>query len=176
MPNGTPARPASWVVMKVLVNDVQVVLHKSSEMAGRHHVCFMGLDFSAALVADLPGHIQADGQAEHLHPEFGRVGFGDELFECGGAGLPQEVKFLQVAHGWDPQLGLFALIAFVCRSSGLRPAHDGKVKITDFGIARIASQTVTRTGFTMGTPAYMSPEQVVSAKVAGPADQFSLGV
>src|ERR1017187_6803437 len=53
---------------------------------------------------------------------------------------------------------------------------DGKVKITDFGIARIASQTVTKTGFTFGTPAYMSPEQIMSARVGGRADQFSLGV
>lgn len=54
----------------------------------------------------------------------------------------------------------------------IRP--DGKVKITDFGIARISCQTVTRTGFTMGTPAYMAPEQIMSARVNGRADQFSL--
>jgi serine/threonine protein kinase len=53
---------------------------------------------------------------------------------------------------------------------------DGKAKITDFGIARIASQPVTRTGFTFGTPSYMSPEQIMTAKVSGKADQFSLGV
>jgi serine/threonine-protein kinase len=53
---------------------------------------------------------------------------------------------------------------------------DGKAKITDFGIAHIASQTVTRTGFTFGTPAYMSPEQIESFKVSGKADQYSLGV
>jgi len=53
---------------------------------------------------------------------------------------------------------------------------DGRVKITDFGIARISSQTVTRTGLTFGTPAYMSPEQIMSARVSGKADQFSLGV
>ncbi len=56
----------------------------------------------------------------------------------------------------------------------LRP--DGRVKITDFGLARIASQSVTRTGFTFGTPAYMSPEQIESANVTGQADQYSLGV
>ena len=53
---------------------------------------------------------------------------------------------------------------------------DGKVKITDFGIAHIASETVTRTGVTLGTPAYMSPEQIMSARVSGKADQFSLAV
>ncbi len=53
---------------------------------------------------------------------------------------------------------------------------DGKAKITDFGIARITSHTVTRTGFTLGTPAYMSPEQIMTAKVSGQADQYSLGV
>ncbi|SPE39576.1 putative Calcium/calmodulin-dependent protein kinase [Candidatus Sulfopaludibacter sp. SbA3] len=53
---------------------------------------------------------------------------------------------------------------------------DGKVKITDFGIARISSQTVTRSGLSMGTPAYMAPEQIMSARVNGQADQFSLAV
>jgi serine/threonine protein kinase len=53
---------------------------------------------------------------------------------------------------------------------------DGKVKITDFGIARIAQQTITRTGFTMGTLAYMAPEQILAKKVDGKADQFSLAV
>jgi formylglycine-generating enzyme required for sulfatase activity len=56
----------------------------------------------------------------------------------------------------------------------IRP--DGTAKITDFGIARIASQTVTRTGSTFGTPAYMSPEQIETANVGGEADQYSLGV
>jgi serine/threonine-protein kinase len=54
--------------------------------------------------------------------------------------------------------------------------RDGKVKLTDFGIARISSQTVTSTGFSMGTPAYMAPEQIMSARVSGQADQFSLAV
>jgi serine/threonine-protein kinase len=50
------------------------------------------------------------------------------------------------------------------------------VKVTDFGIARIASQTMTLTGVTMGTPAYMAPEQIRGSKVDARADQFSLGV
>ena len=63
----------------------------------------------------------------------------------------------------------------------IKPANilvrpDGKVKITDFGIARVVSQTLTKTGMTTGTPAYMSPEQIMSSKVDGKADQFSLAV
>jgi formylglycine-generating enzyme required for sulfatase activity/tRNA A-37 threonylcarbamoyl transferase component Bud32 len=63
----------------------------------------------------------------------------------------------------------------------IKPANilvrpDGRIKITDFGIARIASQTITETGMTMGTPAYMAPEQIRGSKVDGKADQFSLAV
>jgi hypothetical protein len=51
------------------------------------------------------------------------------------------------------------------------------VKITDFGIAKITStQQITRTGMTMGTPSYMSPEQITAKAVDGRADQFSLAV
>ena len=53
---------------------------------------------------------------------------------------------------------------------------NGHAKLTDFGIARLCTQTVTQSGMTMGTPTYMAPEQIVSARVTGKADQFSLGV
>jgi len=51
------------------------------------------------------------------------------------------------------------------------------VKITDFGIAKITTtQQLTRTGMTMGTPSYMSPEQIQAEPLDGRADQFSLAV
>jgi serine/threonine protein kinase len=51
------------------------------------------------------------------------------------------------------------------------------MKVTDFGIARISSQTMTMTGVIMGTPAYMTPEQIKATKDAdAKADQYSLAV
>jgi serine/threonine-protein kinase len=64
----------------------------------------------------------------------------------------------------------------------IKPANimiteDGSVKITDFGIAKIsASDQFTVTGAIVGTPHYMSPEQVQGLSVDGRADQFSLAV
>jgi serine/threonine protein kinase len=56
-------------------------------------------------------------------------------------------------------------------------AKDGTAKITDFGIAKItASDQLTMTGSIVGTPHYMSPEQVQGHTVDGRADQFSLAV
>ena len=64
----------------------------------------------------------------------------------------------------------------------IKPANilideDGNAVVTDFGIAKAAeSPTQTHTGALVGTPAYMSPEQVSGAEVSGASDQYALGV
>ncbi|MEQ1533198.1 MAG: CHASE2 domain-containing protein [Sideroxydans sp.] len=49
-------------------------------------------------------------------------------------------------------------------------------KVTDFGIARITDSSKTKTGMVLGTPSFMSPEQLSGAKIEGQSDLFSLGV
>ena len=96
----------------------------------------------------------------------------------------------------DNLLDAKLVVSIVQRSAeGLAFAHDQNVvhrdikpanimyepesdslKITDFGIARITDSSKTKTGMVLGTPSYMSPEQLAGKKVDGRSDLFSLGV
>jgi serine/threonine-protein kinase len=100
-----------------------------------------------------------------------------ELLESGKRfDLPEAVVLMEQ---------VFSALAY-CHAHGvvhrdLKPANilmldDGKPKLTDFGIARIESSTLTRTGAVMGTPDYMSPEQLTGQGTDARSDLFSAAV
>ena len=61
------------------------------------------------------------------------------------------------------------------KPSNVRVATDGRVKIMDFGIARLQSADVTGSGAIVGTPNYMAPEQVTNGPITPATDLFSVG-
>lgn len=96
----------------------------------------------------------------------------------------------------DNLLPLLKVISIIARSADaldyahqqnvvhrdIKPANimyedaSDSLKITDFGIARITDSSKTKTGMVLGTPSYMSPEQLAGKRVDGRSDLFSLGV
>jgi serine/threonine-protein kinase len=82
--------------------------------------------------------------------------------------------FTQVLHGL-----IAAHERGVCHRD-IKPANlfvcdDGRVKILDFGVARLAGSNMTLTGYILGTPDFMSPEQARGEDVDGRSDVFSAG-
>ena len=63
------------------------------------------------------------------------------------------------------------------KPSNIIITDDGHIKVMDFGIAQIVSESnVTQNKYVMGTPSYMSPEQILGKYIDRRADIFALGV
>ncbi len=84
--------------------------------------------------------------------------------------IAQTARALSVAHAQG-------LVHRDVKPGNLLITPDGKVKITDFGIARLADQVpLTQTGQVMGTAQYLAPEQATGQIATGASDIYSLGV
>ncbi len=91
--------------------------------------------------------------------------------------LPQVVSILaRVADALAYAHGKNVVHRDVKPANVMYESESDQVKVTDFGIARITDASKTKTGMVLGTPSYMSPEQLSGKKVDGRSDLFSLGV
>jgi serine/threonine-protein kinase len=96
-----------------------------------------------------------------------------------GTLLPHD-KVLSIVERVADALGYAHSMGVVHRD--IKPANimyepeSDTPKVTDFGIARITDSSKTKTGMVLGTPSYMSPEQLAGKKIDGRSDLFSLGV
>src|SRR4030095_8473616 len=62
------------------------------------------------------------------------------------------------------------------KPSNLLVNPQGRIKITDFGIARLDSSTLTQVGEIMGSPGYMGPEQFLGTEIDACSDIYSVGI
>jgi non-specific serine/threonine protein kinase len=97
----------------------------------------------------------------HGHPGFG--------LEQTVALMTQLLSALEFAHACG-------IVHRDIKPSNLMISADGRLKVGDFGIARVDTAHLTATGMVLGTPAYMSPEQCQGKEADARADLFSAGV
>jgi serine/threonine-protein kinase len=101
-----------------------------------------------------------------------------------GLDLPAPAPRLLIGHSLDIGIQLAEALEYAHRRGvihrDIKPSNimitsDGRAKITDFGIAKLADSAMTQTHMRMGTPAFMSPEQVSGTPLDFRSDIFSLG-
>ncbi len=103
----------------------------------------------------------------------------DKVIEAPGQGARDLRRLLDIASQVADALDYAHRRKVIHRD--IKPANilitaEGRAKIADFGIAKVGGTQMTQTGMLMGTPAYMSPEQISGGSVDTRSDLFSLGV
>ena len=137
--------------------------------------------FAAELVHPSIIHIEDVGAESRL------AWFTMELFEDSVSHRLANDALLPEAEAVRIALGVTEALAFAhgrnvihrdIKPDNVLLGADGRVVLTDFGIARVVSGYVAATGFmmTIGTPAYISPEQAQGRPVDGRSDLYSLGI
>ncbi|MGH9804182.1 MAG: serine/threonine-protein kinase, partial [Candidatus Acidiferrales bacterium] len=127
-----------------------VTIHDIAEDAGGHP--FLVMEFIEGTTLD-----------RLLFPGSERLGFAHSL----DIGI-QVASALDYAHARG-------VIHRDIKPANILITNDGRAKLTDFGIAKLAGSQLTQVGQVMGTPAFMSPEQFTGAAVDSRTDIFSLG-
>ncbi len=121
--------------------------------------------------------VQEEGDTAYVFMEYVNGQTLEQLLGSGGAlegnkildVLRQTAVALDYAHGKG-------IVHRDIKPANVMVSVEGEAKITDFGVAKILSQQMTQAGTIMGTPNYMSPEQIQGESVDGRSDQFSLAV
>jgi len=90
--------------------------------------------------------------------------------------LPRVLKLMEQAGSALDFAHLNNVVHRDIKPANLMITGDDVIKVTDFGTAKILQKGATQTGAILGTPSYMSPEQVKGKPVDGRSDIFSLGV
>ncbi|MGC9970040.1 MAG: FHA domain-containing serine/threonine-protein kinase [Bryobacteraceae bacterium] len=82
---------------------------------------------------------------------------------------------LQIAKGAE-HIHAHGIVHRDLKPQNIHVDASGRVRLMDFGIAKTKGSTLTRPGYTLGSPYYMSPEQVLGSDVTHLADVYSFGV
>jgi eukaryotic-like serine/threonine-protein kinase len=194
---GVPASIGRYQVVRTLGKGSMGVVYLAHDPVLERDVALKVMAAQMADDGDLKGRFarEAKAVAKMTHPNVVTV------FDLGyHEGAPYIAMELLKGHDLSkamratPPLSLERKIGIVLQMlAGLAHAHhvgivhrdikpanificaDGSVKITDFGVARLTSASMTGTGNIIGTADYMSPEQVKGTRVDGRSDLFSVG-
>jgi serine/threonine-protein kinase len=121
-------------------------------------------------------HFGEAGDLQYLVQELIEGGSVDYLMRRARPDVARSISIVSQVAGALDYAHANGVVHRDVKPANILVTTDGRAKLTDFGIARIPSQTITQTGASMGTPAYMAPEQIQGLRTDARADQFSLSV
>lgn len=120
--------------------------------------------------------ISEEGDLAYIAMEFVEGPALDRMFGDGSLDGKQILEVLTQTAGALDYAHKRGIVHRDIKPANIMVQDRTTAKITDFGVAKIQSHQMTHAGAMVGTPSYMSPEQIQGQAVDGRSDQFSLGV